>query len=164
MKVKEVMTRDVRACQLSTSLAEAASSLWDSDCGVLPVVDEQGKVISMISDRDICMAVVTKNRLASEITVGEVVSGNSVVSSNPDERIEQALSQMQEHQVRRLPVVDKGGKLQGILSINDVILASGDGGQSIPINETLRTLQAISQHEHRGQPRAGREAQRATQG
>ena len=61
MKVEEVMTRDVQSCYPETNLAEAAMQMWRGDFGVLPVVDS-GKVVGMITDRDICMAAATKHR------------------------------------------------------------------------------------------------------
>jgi CBS domain-containing protein len=124
MKVQEVMTQDVKSCRPETNLAEAATILWDNDCGLLPVVDEAGKVVGVISDRDICMAVATKGRLASEITVQEVFNTRPVYSCTLDDQLPGALRIMQQHQVRRLPIVDRAGTLQGILSINDVILAA----------------------------------------
>jgi len=68
MKVKDFMNSPVQCCGPDTNLAAAAGMMWDSDCGILPVVDREGKVIGLITDRDICMAVATKHRLASDIT------------------------------------------------------------------------------------------------
>jgi CBS domain-containing protein len=147
MKVESLMKRDAKTCLRGTNLAEAASILWDQDCGVLPVVDDAGKVVGMISDRDICMAIVTKKRLASDIAVGEVISGNSVYSCSPHDQIENALQTMQEHQVRRLPVAKEGGELCGILSINDVILAADPkGNKGIRYEDAIKTLKAICEH------------------
>ncbi|RMF85681.1 MAG: CBS domain-containing protein, partial [Nitrospinota bacterium] len=75
MHVKEVMTSAVRSCRPETDLAAAAMLMWDGDCGVLPVIDQANKVLGVITDRDICMAVATKHRPASATTVGEVLSG-----------------------------------------------------------------------------------------
>ncbi len=52
MKVKEVMTRDVKACALTESLADAAKAMWDYDCGILPVVKDGKTVVGLITDRD----------------------------------------------------------------------------------------------------------------
>ena len=150
MKVQEVMTRDVKSCKPETNLAEAATILWDADCGLLPVVDETGKVIGIISDRDICMAVATKGRPASEITVQEVSNNRPIYHSLADDQLPDALHIMQEHQVRRLPIIDRAGTLQGILSINDVILAASDRGRSkqqgVSLEDAIATLQAICEH------------------
>jgi CBS domain-containing protein len=150
MKVQEVMTKTVRFCNPETNLAEAATILWDADCGLLPVVDEAKKVVGVISDRDICIAVATKGKLASEITVQEVFNAKPVYSCTTDDQLPNALHIMQQHQVRRLPIVDRSGTLQGILSVNDVILAATDkarsGEQGVSLDDAIATLQAICEH------------------
>jgi CBS domain-containing protein len=150
MRVQEVMTREVKSCKPETNLAEAATFLWDADCGLLPVIDEAGKVIGVISDRDICMAVATKGRLASEITVQEVFNDRPIYHCLLDDELSGALRVMQQHQVRRLPIIDQAGTLQGILSINDVILAASNRGrnrqQGVSLEEAISTLQAICAH------------------
>ena len=79
MKVKEIMTANAKACTPSNSLADAARLMWDNDCGILPVVTEGGKVIGLITDRDICMAAFTKGRNLSDIAVEDVISGTTFV-------------------------------------------------------------------------------------
>lgn len=144
MKVQELMTRDVKTCHRGTNLAEVASVLWGSDCGALPVVDDENKIIGMISDRDICFAVATKGRLASEIAVGEITSGKPVYTCTPEGQIQDALATMQQRQVRRLPVVDQENKIIGILSISDVILAAqAESRGKISNQEAISTLKGI---------------------
>lgn len=62
MKVQDIMTPEVQSCGLDTNLSTAAKMMWDSDCGTLPVVSREGKVLGMVTDRDICMSVATKNK------------------------------------------------------------------------------------------------------
>ena len=147
MKVQDVMTKTVRPVAPGADLATAAMVLWDHDCGVAPVVDEEGKVVGVITDRDICMAVATKLRSPVEITVGEVTSGE-VHTCRPEDDIQAALRAMREGRVRRLPVVDEGGALQGILSINDLVLRAGEGGKTpgLTHGEVMSTLRAVSEH------------------
>lgn len=149
MKVQEIMTKDVQCCGPETNLALAAKMMWDSDCGALPVVNEEGRVIGMITDRDICMAVATKGRLASDITVWETSSGQ-LYSCRPQDDIHDALNTMAVHKVRRLPVVDDDGVLMGILSMNDVILnaekAKGETLPDLSYDAVMKTLKAISEH------------------
>ena len=64
MKVRDLMTSRVRTCRPSTSLADVVSEMWEGDCGVLPVVNDEGRVIGMITDRDICIALATRDRFA----------------------------------------------------------------------------------------------------
>jgi CBS domain-containing protein len=157
MKVQEVMTKTVRPCAPDDDLATAAMILWDHDCGVAPVVDAAGKVVGVITDRDICMAVATKLRSPVDITVGEVSSGRAH-TCRPEDDLAAALGTMRAVRVRRLPVVDDEGTLQGILSINDLVLRAGEGGKTpgFPDREVMDTLRAICAHssEYLGEARA----------
>ncbi|MEW6544882.1 MAG: CBS domain-containing protein [Nitrospirota bacterium] len=65
MKVRDVMTSPVQYCAPETNPAEAATKMWDSDCGILPVVDSTGRVVGLITDRDICMAAATRRKPVS---------------------------------------------------------------------------------------------------
>ena len=155
MKVQELMTKDVKTCGSGSNLAEVASILWNSDCGALPVVNDENKVVGMISDRDICFAVATKGRLASEVAVGEVTSGKPLYTCAPDDDIRDALSTMQQRKVRRIPVVNTAGRIAGILSISDVVNAANidTSGikQGISNTEVISTLQAICEPRHAAQ-------------
>jgi CBS domain-containing protein len=147
MKVQDIMTADVEACGPESDLAEAAAIMWRKDCGSVPVVDAERRIVGMITDRDICMAVSTRNKLATELKVGEVISGR-VYACAPDDAIRDALETMQSSQLRRLPVVDADGSLRGILSINDVVLHArrGKGKKHIPHHDAMETLKALSEH------------------
>ncbi len=149
MKVQDMMTSDVQCCGPDTNLAAAAKMMWDSDCGALPVLNVQGHVMSMITDRDICMATATKNRAPAEITVWETVSGKAHTCQMSDD-VHTALDIMKRERVRRLPVVDEDGVLQGIVAINDFILLAGEAkagkAPAISYEDVMRTLKAISTH------------------
>jgi CBS domain-containing protein len=114
-------------CRPETNLAAAVELLWVNNCGMLPVVDNDGKLEAVITDRDICIATGTRNRLPSELTVREVAS-KKAITCKPDDEIHEALLTMAEKQVRRLPVVDRDGVPQGILSMDDII-THGDIGK-----------------------------------
>jgi len=149
MKVRDLMTTDVKSCSSDTNLAAAASRMWEGDCGALPVVDDHGKFIGMITDRDICMAVATRPRLASDILVCEVISG-SIYVCHPTDEVQLALKTMGKEKVRRLPVVNDKGILQGILSTNDIILHTEEGrDKGIPVlsyGDVISTQKAICEH------------------
>lgn len=149
MKIEEIMTRDVQCCGPDTNLAAAAKMMWDSDCGALPILNVQGQVMGIITDRDICMAAATKNKPASEITVWETSSGKAYTCRGTDD-VHTALDIMKRERVRRLPVVDEGGVLQGIVAMNDFILAAGEGKgkkeASISYENVIRTMKEISAH------------------
>lgn len=149
MRVEDVMTRGVKSCSPETNLAEAGSLMWQNDCGVLPVVSEAGKVIGLITDRDIAIAVSTKGRLASDIRVDEVISGK-VHAATVNDDLKSALETMRRAKVRRLPVLNQEGILQGILSMNDIVLKAEDvrgiRAPEISFQDVARTYQAICEH------------------
>lgn len=149
MKVKEIMTPNAKAIWLTESLADAARMMWENDCGVLPIIKDGRKVIGLITDRDVCMASAVRDRNPSAISVEEVMTGQ-IYAVNPEDKIEQALELMQQHRIRRLPVINTEGELEGILSMNDVVLhafapdeATGD---AIDYGDVVKTYQAICQH------------------
>lgn len=149
MKVQDIMTSDVQCCGPDTNLAAAAKMMWDSDCGAVPVLNVQGQVMGMITDRDICMATATKNKPASDITVWETVSGK-VYTCHISDDVHAALNIMKREKVRRLPVVDEDGVLQGIVAMNDFVLLAGEakGGKApaVSYEDVVRTMKTISAH------------------
>ena len=145
MKVKEIMTPDAKAIWLTESLADAAQLMWENDCGVLPIIKDGRLVIGMITDRDICMAVAMRDANPSGVSVEQVMTGK-VYSAKPEDDIEEALAAMREHKIRRLPVVNPEGELEGILSMNDVVLNARAGKTGIAYGEVIKTYQAICQH------------------
>ena len=146
MNVHEVMTNDVQWCGLGTNLADAAKLMWDTDCGVLPVLNGSRQVLGMITDRDICMACATKNRAPSELSVSDAVSGKTHRCRMSDD-VHTAMDVMKREQVRRLPVVDEEGALQGMISMNDfILLAGGAKAPAISLQDVARALKAISSH------------------
>ncbi len=149
MKVKEIMTANPKACTLTDNLADAARLMWEADCGIVPVVAEGGKVVGLITDRDICMAAMTKGRNESNIAVEDVISGK-LLACKPEDDIHTALNTMRENKVRRLPVIAADGKLQGMLSMNDVVLkaeeASDKKAPELSYGDIVNTYRSICQH------------------
>jgi CBS domain-containing protein len=117
--------------------------MWEADCGVVPVVD--GRALhGVVTDRDLFIALATRNALASELTVGSVAR-ESPITCTPRDDVQQAMGKMKTHRVRRLPVVDKDGTLVGIVSMNDLLLAISP--QSATGGKVVDTLQTISEHQ-----------------
>jgi CBS domain-containing protein len=149
MKVKEIMTSDVKSCTLDTNLAAAAKIMWEADCGSVPVTDDRGKVVGMITDRDICIAAATRPRTEGEIAVRDVIS-HDLYTSTPEEDVRNAMRTMKTQQVRRLPVVAQDGGLRGIVTIHDIAVQAGrDKGSAIPTQDVLETFIAITEPSHR---------------
>lgn len=151
MKVQKVMTENVKACQPGTNLAEAVALMWEGDCGTLPVVAEGGKVVGMITDRDIAIALGTQNKQATDIPVSEVMSGE-VYACHPNEEIHGALKTMRKDKVRRLPVITDDGVLLGIVSLNDIALHAekfdGHKTTALTYEDVVNTFKTICEHRH----------------
>lgn len=145
MKVREIMTGDADACEATATLADAAAIMWQRDCGVVPIVGAEKKVIGMITDRDICMSVWMQNRQASSIKIGEIMSGKIVVCRADDEA-ESVLKKMKKRQLRRLPVVDENNVLLGVVSLSDFLRSAGKGKNKIAPKKLLIALREISSH------------------
>src|SRR5215469_341785 len=106
MLVRNVMTQEVACCLPEENLAEVAARMWNRQCGALPIVDGRGAVMGILTDRDICIALGTRDARASEVRVDEVKPPSVFTCSADDDAIE-ALEIMMAQNVRRLPVMDK---------------------------------------------------------
>ena len=148
MTVRQIMTKSPKSCFPDMNLAQATELLWSASCGALPVIDAAQKVIGIITDRDICIALGTRNQRASELTVGQVMSGKLYMCHSDDE-IHAALNTMRVHKVRRLPVVNHEGKLTAMLCASDVLLhvRHDDGsGPELSYEDIVNTLRGIYCH------------------
>jgi CBS domain-containing protein len=143
MKVTEMMTRDVRTCFATDSLNRAAQIMWDGDCGCVPVVDEQRKLVGIITDRDVCMAAYTQGRPLAEMNVASAAS-RDVVVAREDDTLLHAEILMHDAQVRRLPVLDAEGHVVGILSISDLARRARELAGGIP-GHIVAALAGISE-------------------
>jgi CBS domain-containing protein len=117
--VRETMTAEPTSVDRSQSLLEAARLMRDQDVGSLPVTEE-GRLIGMITDRDIVTRGVAEGRDLASATVGDAYSPEPV-TVEPDHDLDEALRLMARHQVRRLPVVERD-RLVGIVAQADVAL------------------------------------------
>jgi len=117
MKVSEVMTRDVQTVQPDQPVQEAASFMLSADAGSIPVTDG-GRLIGMITDRDIAVRGIAKG-YGPETPVRELMTDDLVIA-RVDDDIEEVATKMSEAQVRRLPVIDQDERLCGIVSLGDL--------------------------------------------
>jgi len=148
MKVKDAMMGTPYYCQLDTNLGSATELMWVGNCGFLPVMGPDGKIIGVVTDRDICIALGTRNRLPGDVTVREVMS-NRLFACSADDDVHVALRTMQEGGVRRLPVIVEKGTLVGVISMDDLLLradAAGIGKQpELSTEDVVKTYRAIDQ-------------------
>jgi CBS domain-containing protein len=146
MTVSDLAKFDVKVCSPETDLASAAKIMWDCDCGVVPVVDKDRKVVGMLTDRDICIAAATRAAKPSDVQVIDVMS-REVASCGTQDDVQVALKTMRTRRVRRLPVVDSNDRLAGIISLNDLVVrASCRPKADLPGEALLDTLRTICAH------------------
>jgi len=121
MKVRDLMSTNVAYAKTDDSLSRAARLMWECDCGAVPVVQEgSDRVISMITDRDICMAAWTRDRAPSAILVSEAMS-QDLVHCTADDDVASAERLMRLKQIRRIPVLNSARNLVGIISLADIV-------------------------------------------
>jgi CBS domain-containing protein len=151
MKVKEVMTAEtVKSCNLENKLHEAAKIMKDSNCGALPVVDREKRVVGMLTDRDICLALSVDKGAAAPTSEVHTIMSRHVHTAKEEDDLSVVLREMRTHQIGRIPVVDDTGRLKGIVSLHNLLSQAGtDGklemGSASSSNETLmKTIHAIT--------------------
>lgn len=141
MRVQDIMTEPAVTCTPDTSLALAARLMREADYGTLPVVDTDGQLVGIITDRDICLALADTNRNALNIAVHEVMT-SEVFSVLIDDDVHNLLATMKRHRVRRVPVCDQAVRLRGIASIEDVVVHGLERGGITP-DELVDALRAM---------------------
>lgn len=114
------MTPFVRCVQSDVSLVEAAVVMRDMDVGALPIC-EGGRLVGMLTDRDIALRAVAECRDPRFTSVKEVMT-DGVIYIFADQAVEDAAELMERKQVRRLPVLSRGKRLVGIVSLGDVAI------------------------------------------
>jgi CBS domain-containing protein len=146
MNVSDLMTTNAKSCSTMDNLQRAAQIMWENDCGVVPVVDCDGRVVGMVTDRDICMAAYTQGQPLWNIPVSSAMA-DQVHMVREGDSLDVVETLMRNVRVRRAPVVDADGRLKGIVSMNDLARharrssdrkADGLSGDSI-----VQTLAAI---------------------
>lgn len=122
MRVSEIMTGVPKYCTPSTTARAAATIFKQFDLGILPVVDDLStcKLIGVLTDRDLCLRAVAETRNPEDILVDECMTKRPACCT-PGSDIRTALALMAKRQVRRLPVVDRDNRLQGIVSLCDIV-------------------------------------------
>jgi CBS domain-containing protein len=133
--IKEVMTSNVRACEPNATAQEAAKLMAKEDIGPIPVV-EDGRLVGLVTDRDLVVRVLAEGRDPRSTKVGEIAS-RDLVTVSPDEDLDEALQLLAQHQVRRLPVVD-GDRLVGIVAQADIARLGKDKKTGEVVEEISR--------------------------
>jgi predicted transcriptional regulator len=146
MLVQELCQTNVRCSWLEMLLVEAATVLWDADCEMLPVVNDDGVVVGVVTDRDIAVAAGTRPVPLSQITVGEVMTRDPWTVKRSDD-VRAALQIMTFRGVRRLPVVDDNRVLHGVITLQDIAQLARSpkhGPDDLAIQDVLLALIPLS--------------------
>ncbi len=122
MKIRKIMTKAPTYCTPSCTAEMAANLMNQCDTGILPVVQDSLdlKLVGVVTDRDLCVAVIAARRDPAHTLVNECMSRNPICVG-PEDEAKQAADLMAEHQIRRLPVVDEHGRVVGMVSLADMI-------------------------------------------
>lgn len=136
-KARDVMTKDPTYVKADDSILDVAKQLKTEDSGAVPVCDADGKLVGMVTDRDIAVKVVAEGKDPASCTAGELTSAQGeVVTIGADDSIEEALRTMAGAKVRRLPVID-GTDMVGIV-------AQADLAKALPEEKVGELVEAIS--------------------
>ncbi len=119
MRVEELMTAEPYVCRTDDSLQAAAQLMWDKDCGCLPVVDGEGQLAGVITDRDICMGAFTQRRALDRARVVDSMQPR-VRACGPQDSAQDVLELLAEHKIRRVPVIDSTRHVVGIITLGDL--------------------------------------------
>ncbi len=140
MKINDVMTPNPKTVKTSDSIQTAAQIMRDEDTGAVPVVDG-GRVTGMVTDRDIVIRALADGKFTAKIS--DVVS-DDVITATQEMSTSEAATLMGEHQIRRLPVVDAGQRLVGIVSLGDLAVKENRDNR---MGETLENIsEGVKRH------------------
>jgi CBS domain-containing protein len=132
MKVRDVMSKDVEVIDPdTTTVQEAAMKMRNIDVGLLPVCSDN-RLVGMVSDRDIAIRAVADGRDPTKTRIADVMTGE-IYFAREDQEINDAAKVMREHQVRRLPVLDKEQRLVGIVALADLAVRVKDEAVTVGV-------------------------------
>ena len=151
MRAKEIMTRDPECLRGDDTARRAAQVMRDRDCGCVPIVDDAGKVVGIVTDRDLAVRAIAAGKDPS--TKLNDLMTPVATTCGPDDDLRDVEQKMAELQVRRIPIVDAAGKCLGIISQAD-IARSAATDSSVTDQEIALVVEQISQPAGRGRTRA----------
>ena len=139
-KCKDVMTQNPVACEPGDSVVRAAEIMKREDVGPVPVVESQSskKLVGIVTDRDLVVKIMAGGRSVEQAKVSEAMTANPACCREEDD-VDTAMQLMADRQVRRVPIVDDGGRLAGIIAQADVATRVNRD------NKTGQLVEAISE-------------------
>jgi CBS domain-containing protein len=141
MQVKDVMTTDLGYCIPEEATTKAAYLMKQLDIGIVPIVASESnkQLLGVVTDRDLCMAVIAEGLDPRTVKLEQCMS-TAVVATLPEDDIDLAINLMRDHQIRRVPVVNTAGKLEGMVSTADVFQRA-----EVPAKKTHEALSSVSE-------------------
>jgi CBS domain-containing protein len=145
MKARDLMTPDPTTCSPSDNLRTVLEVMRKEDCGVVPITEGNGeqRVVGVVTDRDIALALAKQDEKPSAVRVSEVMTTH-IVSCEPDADLREVSRKMQEAQVRRILVVEEG-RLLGVISTADLARASTQSGKDRVGEEVEKVMEKVSE-------------------
>lgn len=144
MRVTDIMTPAPACCTPEAMLPEVARLMVENDCGEIPIVTDMDarQLVGVITDRDVVCRAIAKDKNPARTKVSDIMSG-SVVTVSEDADVHECCEKMEEHQVRRIPVLDARGRVSGIVAQADIALEAGS-------RETAEVVKDVSKPGHAG--------------
>ena len=136
MQVRDIMTDNPACCAPDDTVKDAARLMVENDCGEIPVVDASGAPLGVVTDRDIACRCVAEGK-SLDTPVREVMSAPAVTVT-PETSVDDCCTTMEENQIRRVPVVDEGGKCCGMVSQADIARSADE-------EETSELVHSVSE-------------------
>ena len=150
MRARDIMTRDPQCCRREDTARRAAEVMRDKDCGVVPIIDDARRVIGIVTDRDLAIRAIAAGK-TPDTKLSELMTPMAKVCSADDD-LRDVERKMAELQVRRIPIVDAGGRCLGIISQADIARAASTDN-SVSEQEIALVLEQISEPANRNRPR-----------
>jgi CBS domain-containing protein len=153
MKARDLMTADPTTCRPTDNLKSIIGVMRDEDCGIVPITEGNGehRVVGVVTDRDIALGLGERDEKPSTVRASEVMT-TDIVSSEPDADLKDVSRRMQDAQVRRILVTEKG-RLLGVISTADLARASAQSLHDRVGEEVEKVMEKVSEDTASHRPR-----------
>lgn len=143
MRVSDVMSQPAVTCPVDAALDAPARLMWEFDCGLVLLVGDDGRLIGVVTDRDVCLAAYMHHKPLHLIPTARAMT-KAVISVQSDRDVQSVEDLMRENAIRRIPVTDRDGRPTGVVSLDDLAQAAlGETDESAG-REVVRTLAAVA--------------------
>lgn len=147
MRARDIMTKKPQCCRRNQTAREAAVVMRDRDCGCVPIVDDADRVVGIVTDRDLAVRAIAAG-MDGNTSLGELMTA-TVECCGQDDDLRDVEQRMAELQVRRIPIVDAGGRCLGIISQADIARAASSADGVVTGEEVALVVEQISRPTNR---------------